>query len=235
LVRSYGTAVAVFALLGSLLVGVAEASVELAADHADSVAISPAYTSPAFVSSLAADVKARQALEGAEAPSLGPVAIVLPSSSVLTEETRMWGSPEISGFVPLKHMIRHSSAGTNTIAVDLTRSAMRFIGTPFVFGGTSIYGFDCSGYVQHVFAMFGMHIPRTADAQYYAGYRIHGRISRGDLVFFQTYLPGVSHVGIYLGNGRFIHASSHGVRVSSLSEQYWNSRYLGAKRLIAKN
>jgi cell wall-associated NlpC family hydrolase len=104
-----------------------------------------------------------------------------------------------------------------------------------VFGGTSIYGFDCSGYVQHVFGMLGMHIPRTADAQYDAGHSVRGHISRGDLVFFQTYLPGVSHVGIYLDNGRFIHASSHGVHISSLSERYWSRRYLGAKRVLAKN
>lgn len=122
---------------------------------------------------------------------------------------------------------------TTTIARTLTRDALRFLGTPYVFGGTSTSGFDCSGYVQHVFAMLGVSIPRTADAQYYAGRHIKGNMKPGDLVFFQTYEPGPSHVGIYLGNGKFVHASSHGVMVSNLSDSYWSARYIGAKRMLA--
>ena len=123
---------------------------------------------------------------------------------------------------------------TTTIAKSLTRDALRFLGTPYVFGGTTASGFDCSGFVQHVFAMLGVSVPRTADAQFYAGRRAKGGIKTGDLVFFQTYEPGPSHVGIYLGNGKFVHASSHGVMVSSLSDSYWSVRYLGAKRVIAR-
>ena len=120
----------------------------------------------------------------------------------------------------------------STIARALTRDALRFIGTPYVFGGTSGYGFDCSGYVQHVFALAGVSLPRTADAQYYAGRSVSGHPVAGDLVFFQTYEAGPSHVGIYLGGGRFIHASSsRGVMVSNLGESYWSARYLGAKRM----
>ncbi len=122
---------------------------------------------------------------------------------------------------------------TSSIAMSLTRSAMRFIGTPYVFGGTSPSGFDCSGYVQHVFAMLGIALPRTADAQFYAGHPTTGGIHAGDLVFFQTYEPGPSHVGIYIGAGKFIHSSSHGVMISRISESYWASRYLGAKRVVA--
>jgi cell wall-associated NlpC family hydrolase len=122
---------------------------------------------------------------------------------------------------------------TSRIATELTRSALRFLGTPYVFGGTSSNGFDCSGYTQHVFAMMGVSIPRTADAQYYAGKRTKGGMRPGDLVFFQTYESGPSHVGIYLGHDRFVHASSsHGVMVSSLSDSYWSSRFLGARRLL---
>jgi cell wall-associated NlpC family hydrolase len=122
---------------------------------------------------------------------------------------------------------------STSLAVNLTRDAMRFLGVPYAFGGTSRSGFDCSGYVQHVFAMLGFQIPRTADAQYYAGKRVRGAMVPGDLVFFQTYTSGPSHVGIYLGNDRFVHASSsRGVTVSSLHEAYWSERYLGAKRLI---
>jgi cell wall-associated NlpC family hydrolase len=123
---------------------------------------------------------------------------------------------------------------TSLIAISLTRDAMRYIGTPYVFGGTSPSGFDCSGYVQHVFGMLGIALPRTADAQFYAGHSTRGHMVAGDLVFFQTYLPGPSHVGIYLGTGRFIHSSSHGVRISRLRDHYWASRYLGAKRVTSR-
>jgi cell wall-associated NlpC family hydrolase len=122
---------------------------------------------------------------------------------------------------------------TSRIALELTRSALRFLGVPYVFGGTHASGFDCSGYVQHVFAMVGLHLPRMADEQYYAGSRAVGGPKPGDLVFFETYLPGPSHVGIYLGHGKFVHASSsQGVMVSNLSDSYWASRYLGARRYV---
>ena len=119
------------------------------------------------------------------------------------------------------------------MASNLTRNAMRFLGVPYAFGGTSGYGFDCSGFTQHVYAMMGVRLPRMADEQYYAGKSFVGQPRRGDLVFFHTYASGVSHVGISLGDGRFIHASSsHGVMVSSLHDSYWGPRYLGAKRVV---
>lgn len=124
---------------------------------------------------------------------------------------------------------------STAIAASLTRSAMRFLGVPYSFGGTSSSGFDCSGYVQHVFAMLGLRLPRTADAQYEVGQRV-AQVEPGDLVFFQTYSPGASHVGIYVGNGNFIHSSSsHGVTVSALRDSYWSARYLGAKRVLRGN
>jgi cell wall-associated NlpC family hydrolase len=151
-----------------------------------------------------------------------------PSTQPTPAESRLSGSRLVRRFAD--GIINRSAQ----LAVTLTRNAMRFLGVPYVFGGTSSSGFDCSGYVQHVFAMLGYHIPRTADAQYYAGKRVTGAtIAPGDLVFFQTYAAGPSHVGIYLGNDRFVHASSsRGVTVSSLHESYWSARYLGAKRLI---
>ena len=161
-------------------------------------------------------------------------------------DARMWNAPGVAAgrpvpalaetkqsADPIHRFARGIISRTSSLAMSLTRNAMRFIGTPYVFGGTSPSGFDCSGYTQHVFAMLGISIPRTADLQYYAGHPTVGGIAPGDLVFFQTYLPGPSHVGIYIGGGRFIHSSSHGVRISALSESYWASRYLGAKRVVA--
>lgn len=152
----------------------------------------------------------------------------------------MWGASGTNGSRsaakhsdPINRFARGIVNRTSSIAMSLTRSAMRFIGTPYVFGGTSASGFDCSGYVQHVFAMLGIALPRTADAQYYAGHPAIGGLHRGDLVFFQTYLPGPSHVGIYISNGKFIASSGHGVMVSRLSDRYWAARYIGAKRILA--
>ncbi len=144
------------------------------------------------------------------------------------------GSPLQQAAVDTIHRFaRGIISRTSSLAMSLTRNAMRFIGTPYVFGGTSSSGFDCSGYTQHVFAMLGIRLPRTADAQFYAGHPAKGGLVVGDLVFFQTYLPGPSHVGIYIGGGRFIHSSSRGVGISALSESYWAARYLGAKRMVA--
>lgn len=116
----------------------------------------------------------------------------------------------------------------------VTRSANRFMGTPYVFGGTSERGIDCSGFTMRVFLMNGIQLPRTADVQYGVGSPVaKGKEEPGDLVFFETYCPGPSHVGIYLGGGNFIHASSsRGVTVSSLGDSYYKSRYLGAKRVF---
>ena len=106
--------------------------------------------------------------------------------------------------------------------------------TPYVFGGTSVYGFDCSGFTQYAFARAGISLPRTADVQMYSGRQISAsQLRPGDLIFFSTYEPGPSHCGIYLGNGQFIHAgSSTGVTVSSAFTGYWGARYYGACRVI---
>jgi cell wall-associated NlpC family hydrolase len=107
-----------------------------------------------------------------------------------------------------------------------------YMGTPYVWGGEQPGGFDCSGYVQYVFAKHGYRLPRTADIQYNVGQKVNrGDEKPGDLVFFETYLPGPSHVGVFLGRGYFIHASSsRGVTVDRLSTDFFAQRYLGAKR-----
>lgn len=116
----------------------------------------------------------------------------------------------------------------------VVQTALRYTGVPYVFGGTTPNGFDCSGYTQFVFARSGIYLPRTADDQYMMGYSVsRSSLQPGDLVFFTTYTEGASHVGIYLGNGEFISAtSSQGVRVDSLYSNYWGARYIGAKRVL---
>ena len=117
---------------------------------------------------------------------------------------------------------------------SLLSKARSYMGVPYVWGGTTPSGFDCSGYVQYVYGQVGVNLPRTADVQFNEGQAVSfGNEAPGDMVFFETYAPGASHVGIYLGNSEFIHASSSGyVRVSSLEESYFKARYLGAKRVL---
>ena len=95
-------------------------------------------------------------------------------------------------------------------------------------------GFDCSGYVRYVFAKSGIDLPRSADEQYLVGQKIgKHNLQPGDLVFFQTYEEGVSHSGIYIGDGKFISAtSSSGVAIASVNDSYWGERYIGAKRVM---
>lgn len=116
----------------------------------------------------------------------------------------------------------------------LLTSARRYLGVPYVWGGEDPSGFDCSGYVQYLYGLHGVQLPRTADVQFMAGRSVpRGHEQPGDLVFFETYAPGASHVGVYLGQGTFIHASSVGfVRISSLEEDYFSARYLGARRFF---
>lgn len=134
----------------------------------------------------------------------------------------------------LKRDMPPSRAGRSSAARSIISNAMQYIGVPYVFGGTSPYGFDCSGFTKYVFASSGISLPRAADGQFYAGTRVSmNNLRAGDLVFFETYEPGPSHVGIYMGDGEFIHAgSSTGVTVSGLYDRYWGERYIGACRIL---
>ena len=154
------------------------------------------------------------------------------AATAVPEESTQPSPEHLGRLINVKKFAGGIASRGMAMAATLTRNAMKFLGVPYSFGGTSAYGFDCSGYVQHVFAMIGKHLPRTADAQYAYAHKITGPPKAGDLVFFQTYAPGASHVGISLGGDRFVSASSsHGVSVSSLHDRYWAARYLGAKRV----
>ncbi len=117
---------------------------------------------------------------------------------------------------------------------NLIGFAERFLGTPYVYGGTSPSGFDCSGYTQYVFKQMGYSLNRTAAAQATQGTAVnHGEWQAGDLLFFRYYGgAGINHVGIYIGNGVFIHASSSGgVRYNNvLTDSYYISNYVTARR-----
>ncbi len=110
--------------------------------------------------------------------------------------------------------------------------AMGFVGRPYARSGLGPNGFDCSGLVTRVYAAAGRLLPHSSFSQYAVGAAVpRDALAAGDLVFFHTYSAGPSHVGIYVGDQQFVHASySRGVTVSSLNEPYYFDRYLGARR-----
>ena len=118
---------------------------------------------------------------------------------------------------------------------DLVQTARRFIGTPYRWGGSSLEdGFDCSGLTMTVYRLNGLDLPRKALSQFRAGSPVPaGSLQRGDLVFFATGRKRqVSHVGIYSGQGKFIHAPGSGkrIRIASLANSYFKRHYMGARR-----
>lgn len=126
--------------------------------------------------------------------------------------------------------------GTASAATSPTHEAVRQVGTAYHYGGRSPEtGFDCSGLVAHAFARaWGLELPHNAHAQSKAGKPVRfSDLRAGDLVFYNTRNRPYSHVGIYLGEGRFVHAPRRGakVRIESVNTRYWRQRFNGARRL----
>ena len=122
-------------------------------------------------------------------------------------------------------------------ASDLVMSAMNFLGVPYVRGGSSeATGFDCSGFTRHIFEnSIGLALPRRADEQASSAVLLainRAELRPGDLVFFNTMKRTFSHVGIYVGDDKFIHAPRSGseVRIEDMRESYWARRFTGARR-----
>jgi cell wall-associated NlpC family hydrolase len=132
---------------------------------------------------------------------------------------------------------RQQTAAEPQLRNEIIRTAERFIGVPYKWGGEStVSGFDCSGLTMVVYQLNGLELPRTSGEQWAAGRPISGRdLSRGDLVFFATRGGStVSHVGIYLGGDAFLHAPRRGnpIQVASLSSDYYRTRYVGARSYL---
>ncbi|AFM41178.1 cell wall-associated hydrolase, invasion-associated protein [Desulfosporosinus acidiphilus SJ4] len=140
-----------------------------------------------------------------------------------------------SNFVTTGSAPRKSSGttATSSLASAIIATGKNYIGVKYVYGGTSPSGFDCSGYVQYVFAQHGISLPRVSRDQYHAGSPVaYSQLEPGDLVFFSLAHDGiVDHEGIYIGNNQFLNAaSSKGVTIYTLGP-YWKSAYVGARRV----
>jgi cell wall-associated NlpC family hydrolase len=131
--------------------------------------------------------------------------------------------------VPKPKPARRLAAARSAFGLQVVSYAKRFLGAPYLYGGSSPRGFDCSGFVRFVYAHFGVTLPHSSYAQFSDGSRVRpGSLRPGDLVFFDA----LGHVGIYIGNGRFIHAPHSGTRVRIETFAGWySSRFSGARRL----
>ncbi len=131
------------------------------------------------------------------------------------------------------------SRGTQTAAPatfdvkSLLDYALSLNGAPYLYGGTNPNtGLDCSAFTQLVFRNSGIDLPRTAYQQFRVGVGIpRSSLEAGDLIFFSTNGSGASHVGVYLGDGKFISATNRGVKVQNLNDRYWDKYYRGSRRI----
>jgi cell wall-associated NlpC family hydrolase len=129
-----------------------------------------------------------------------------------------------------------AARGGDDMGTIAARTAERFVGIPYRWGGdTVVDGMDCSGFVRAVYNLCGVNIPRTSREQYQTGQPV-GRdgLQNGDLLFFGASEEQINHVGIYVGDGKFVHAPRRGddIKVSSLDEAYFTKKFIGAKRYL---
>lgn len=125
---------------------------------------------------------------------------------------------------------------SSSIGEQIVAFAKQFLGTPYVWAGSSPSGFDCSGFVSYVFKNFGYAVNRTAASMYTNGVAVDkSELQIGDAVFFASSSESIGHVGIYIGDGEFIHSSSGCgyVTISGLDESYYSRMYVGARRIAS--
>ena len=131
-------------------------------------------------------------------------------------------------------LAKTAARGDKDMGAIAARTAERFVGIPYRWGGENVVdGMDCSGFVRAVYNLCGLSIPRTSRDQFKTGESVaKDGLQDGDLVFFGSSIDSINHVGIYVGNGRFVHAPRRGeeIRVTSVDERYFEKRFVGARR-----
>ncbi len=148
----------------------------------------------------------------------GAVVAPKPTTTVTTTTTAKTSAPA----APAPAITSNTSGVVNV--------AMGLRGIPYQFGGTTVSGFDCSGFVQYVYKQSGIYVSRSTESQYAQSKQVSSPVP-GDLVFFQnTYKKGISHVGIYIGNNQFVHAGGKSSEVKSLNDVYWKTKFHSFKR-----
>jgi hypothetical protein len=141
--------------------------------------------------------------------------------------------PVVPTVPPQKPLVKPVK-GTKDMGAIAARTAERFVGIPYKWGGDNVVdGMDCSGFVRAVYNLCGLSIPRTSRDQFSAGDQVVKEdLQDGDLVFFGASVDAINHVGIYVGNGKFVHAPRRGeeIRVSEVNDSYFERRFVGARR-----
>jgi cell wall-associated NlpC family hydrolase len=159
----------------------------------------------------------------------------LPDSMSLSDRALMLASDINRLIVPGARNGASSQAQGAGRAQSVLARAFALLGTPYRWGGTSTEGFDCSGLVGYVFRnALGIELPRVSRDMAQTGTQVdRSQLTAGDLVFFSTHSSGVDHVGIYVGDGKFLHAPRTGrdVTVSQLDSGYWNGKFVSARRV----
>jgi len=176
------------------------------------------------------------ALEDTFVPMTAPLTLDISAESLATIPTGT--SPSVAAKHDWLPEITHAGEAVASSTGQLISTAMKMIGVPYRRGGSDAgSGFDCSGFVRNVYAQaLGLVLPRVARDQARATTKIDkNELRPGDLVFFNTMRKTFSHVGIYLGEGKFIHSPRSGasVRIESMDTQYWRARFNGARRVAA--
>jgi len=163
--------------------------------------------------------------------SVPPAAVKKTSSSTekKTAAPTAAEAPKKSSPAPAPSRGKLASSGS------VIKTARKYLGVPYVYGGESPKGFDCSGFTRYVFDKFGVDLPRTAQGQSSVGTKItRSDLSPGDLVFFNTERSGsINHVGIYAGGNQFIHASrTKGITITSMDDSYYKNSLVTSRRVI---
>ncbi|HEY4583303.1 MAG TPA: C40 family peptidase [Lysobacter sp.] len=184
----------------------------------------PAFAEPVNTAGLAAD----------SADGVADTRAALPESKSLSDRALMLASDINRFLVPGARQANANPPASGRVQSVLSR-AFALLGTPYRWGGTSTEGFDCSGLVGYVFRnSLGIELPRVSRDMARTGEQVErAQLSAGDLVFFSTKSRGVDHVGIYIGEGKFLHAPRTGrdVTVSSLESGYWSQKFLLGRRV----
>jgi cell wall-associated NlpC family hydrolase len=125
---------------------------------------------------------------------------------------------------------------SHEIAIAVVETAYEAIGSPYQWGGNGANGFDCSGLIRYAYGQFGIELPRISRDQLAVGSPVElrvGALEPGDVLGFSAVVGGeATHVGLYIGDGQFIHSSTSGVRVSDLRQPYWQQHFMAARRMV---
>ena len=232
---------AVSALCQQSAEGAEESAAEPASESAaeQTVAPTPVQTEPqyAYVSGDSVNVRSGAGTEFARLTQLSRGTKV-----TVLQQTEHWWQVQYGSCIGWMHSdyLAESASAASSVGSRAAALARSYLGVPYVYGGSSPSGFDCSGFTSYIYKQLGYPIQRTASTQWQSNgtYVSRSDLQAGDLVFFRDPARAngkpASHVGIYIGDNQFIHATSSRsrcVKINSLSESYYNGYYIGAKRI----